>query len=306
MTGKKFENLGKHCCEWPAGKASAEVQKFVEANSKPHDTVIYMDGSVTMNRSGWGCTVEQGRRTALEDNGAHRVITFCLTMEADEVTCLIPCLASQHDSPITDLIKDLTLKAARHWAVNLILRIVFDLHWARQPMLLYKWQWRSPVVCCTVDGLSHVSVRSSSQLTKASGYLSLQSKDSYLCSFWSIWVTYGFMQSVEFVQHVRPSCMTKALTLDITSKFFKEILLCHSLKHRRLVPFYTTFCDLDIGWRLQSQQSTVGWLSFLHTFQVTGMKLDMGMKRFKLNILKLFFNELLRVQGNYCRFAHCI
>ena len=46
------ENQGTHCCEWSAGKASAEVQLLVEANSKPHDTVIYTDGLVTRDRCG--------------------------------------------------------------------------------------------------------------------------------------------------------------------------------------------------------------------------------------------------------------
>ena len=41
------ENLGTHCREWPARKASAEVQMLVEANSKPHDIVIYTNSSVT-------------------------------------------------------------------------------------------------------------------------------------------------------------------------------------------------------------------------------------------------------------------
>ena len=35
------ENLGTNCGEWPAGKAKAEVQMLVEANSKPHDIMIY-------------------------------------------------------------------------------------------------------------------------------------------------------------------------------------------------------------------------------------------------------------------------
>ena len=52
------ENLGTHCHEWPAGKANAEVQMFVEANRKPDDIVIYTDGSVTRDRSGWGFMVK--------------------------------------------------------------------------------------------------------------------------------------------------------------------------------------------------------------------------------------------------------
>ena len=53
---------------------------LVEANSKPHDIVIYTDGSVTGDRSGWGFTVQQGGRTEYEDDGAHRVTTSGLTM----------------------------------------------------------------------------------------------------------------------------------------------------------------------------------------------------------------------------------
>ena len=34
-------------CTRPAGKANAELQMLVEANNKPHDIMIYTDGSVT-------------------------------------------------------------------------------------------------------------------------------------------------------------------------------------------------------------------------------------------------------------------
>ena len=57
------DNLGTHCREWPAGKANAEVQMLVKANSKPHDIVIYTDGSVTRDRSGSGFMVKQDGRT---------------------------------------------------------------------------------------------------------------------------------------------------------------------------------------------------------------------------------------------------
>ena len=88
------ENLGTHCREWPAGKANAEVQMLVEANSKPHDIVIYTDGSVTRDRSGWGFTVKQDGRPVHEDSGAHRVTTSSLTMEVEAITHAIQSLAS--------------------------------------------------------------------------------------------------------------------------------------------------------------------------------------------------------------------
>ena len=95
------ENLGTHCREWPAGKANAEVPMLVEANSKPHDIVIYTDGSVTRDRSGWGFTVKQGGRTVHEDTGSHRVMTSSLTMEVDAVAHAIQWLAPQRDAQIT-------------------------------------------------------------------------------------------------------------------------------------------------------------------------------------------------------------
>ena len=98
------ENLGTHCREWPAEKTNAEVQMLVEANSKSHDIVIYTDGSVTRDRSGWGFTVKQDGRTVHEDSGAHRVTTSSLTMEVEAVTHAIQWLASQHDARITHAI----------------------------------------------------------------------------------------------------------------------------------------------------------------------------------------------------------
>ena len=80
------EKLGTHCREWPAGKANAEVQVLVEADSKPHDIVMCTDGSVTRDRSGWGFMVKQGGRTVHEDSRAHRVTTSTLTMEEEAVT----------------------------------------------------------------------------------------------------------------------------------------------------------------------------------------------------------------------------
>ena len=94
------ENLGTHCREWSAEKASAEVQMLVEANSKPHDIVSYTDGSVTRDRSGWGFTVKQGGRTVHEDSVSHRVTTSSLTMEVEVVTHALQWLASQRDAQI--------------------------------------------------------------------------------------------------------------------------------------------------------------------------------------------------------------
>ena len=95
----------RHTLPWMASwKTNAEVQMLVEANSKPHDIVIYTDGSVTKDRSGWGFTVKQGGRTVHEDSGAHRVMTSSLTMEVEAVPHAIQWLASQRDAQITHAI----------------------------------------------------------------------------------------------------------------------------------------------------------------------------------------------------------
>ena len=76
------ENLITHCREWPAGRASAEVQMLVEAKGKPPDIALYTDGSPTRDRSGWGFTVKQGGRTVHEDSGAHRVMIIIIIMSS--------------------------------------------------------------------------------------------------------------------------------------------------------------------------------------------------------------------------------
>ena len=66
--------------------------------------MIYTDGSVTRERSGWGFTVKHGGRTAHEDSGAPRVTTSSLTMEVEAVTHAIQWLASHRDAQITHAI----------------------------------------------------------------------------------------------------------------------------------------------------------------------------------------------------------
>ena len=59
-TGSATTELGTNRPEWPAGEISAEKQMLVEANSKPHDVLIYTEGSVKRAQYGWGFTVKQG------------------------------------------------------------------------------------------------------------------------------------------------------------------------------------------------------------------------------------------------------
>ena len=112
------ENLGTHCREWQAGKANAEHQMLVEANSK-HDMVIYTDGSFTKDPSDWGFTVKQGGRTVHEDSRSHRVMTSSLTMEIEAVTHAIQWLASQRDAQITHaIILTDSMNLCKRWSLE--------------------------------------------------------------------------------------------------------------------------------------------------------------------------------------------
>ena len=65
------ENLGKQCREKPAGKTEPEIKLLIRENSKPQDLIVYTDGSVTRDQSGWGFTVKQGETTIHEDSAAY-------------------------------------------------------------------------------------------------------------------------------------------------------------------------------------------------------------------------------------------
>ena len=95
------ESLGIHCHEWPAGKANAEVQMLLKANSKPDDIVIYTDVFVTRDWSGWGVHSQAGWK-----NCAYTVVstTSSLTMEVEAVTHTIQQLACQCHAQITHAI----------------------------------------------------------------------------------------------------------------------------------------------------------------------------------------------------------
>ena len=84
--------------EWLAGKANSDVQMLVEANSKPRGIVIYTDGSVTRNWSGWGSW------SSRVDIGSHRITTSSLTMEVEAVTHAVQWVASQRNVQITQAI----------------------------------------------------------------------------------------------------------------------------------------------------------------------------------------------------------
>jgi len=71
------ENLGKHCREWPAGKPESEIKLLIQENSKPQGRIVYTDGSVTKDQSGWGFTVKQDATTIHEDSAAYTVSTSC-------------------------------------------------------------------------------------------------------------------------------------------------------------------------------------------------------------------------------------
>ena len=60
--GEVFISWGLHV------KADSKIRQLVQENSKPQDIIVYIDGSVTKDQSGWGFTVKQGVTTIHEDS----------------------------------------------------------------------------------------------------------------------------------------------------------------------------------------------------------------------------------------------
>ena len=75
MSGKGTQTdarkLGKAGREWPAGKTESEIKLLIQENSRPQDLIMYTDGSVTEDQSGWGFTVEQSATTIHEESAAY-------------------------------------------------------------------------------------------------------------------------------------------------------------------------------------------------------------------------------------------
>ena len=88
----------------PAGQADSEIRHLVQENSEPQDLVVYTDGSVTKDQSGWGFTVKQGVTTMHEDSAAYEVPTSSLTMETEAVIHALRWIASKGDSQTTHAI----------------------------------------------------------------------------------------------------------------------------------------------------------------------------------------------------------
>ena len=65
------------------------------------DIVVYTDGSVTKDQSGWCFTVKQGATTIHEDSAAYTVSTSSFTMEVEAVTHALRWIASLADSRTT-------------------------------------------------------------------------------------------------------------------------------------------------------------------------------------------------------------
>ena len=82
------ENLGKHCVKNGQQAKRSQRSSFNSHSKKqqPQDFIVYIEGSVTKDQSGWGFTVKQGAITIHEDSAAYTVSTSSLTMEGEVVT----------------------------------------------------------------------------------------------------------------------------------------------------------------------------------------------------------------------------
>jgi len=76
----------------------SEIQLLSQENSRLHDPLVYADGSVTKDQSGWGFAVKQVVTTIHEDRAAYTVSSPSLTMDMEAVTftSLLDCLKTTH------------------------------------------------------------------------------------------------------------------------------------------------------------------------------------------------------------------
>ena len=77
---------------------------FHSIKQQTQDHVLYTNGSVTKDQSGWVFTVKQDATTIHEDSAACTVSTFSLTMDMEEVTHALHRFSSGGDSQTTHAI----------------------------------------------------------------------------------------------------------------------------------------------------------------------------------------------------------
>ena len=82
----------------------SEIKLLIQQNSRPQDLIVYTDGSVTKDQSGWGYTVKQCATTIDKDRAAYMVSISSLTMEAEAVTHDLRWIASRGDIQTTHAI----------------------------------------------------------------------------------------------------------------------------------------------------------------------------------------------------------
>ena len=70
------ENLEKQYRECPAGKTESVIKLLIQENSKQQDRILYIDGSVTKDQSGWGFTVKQGATTIHEESAVTHALRW--------------------------------------------------------------------------------------------------------------------------------------------------------------------------------------------------------------------------------------
>ena len=139
--------LGIHFDRMLTYRKRMETTALIQENSKPQDPIVYTDGSVTKDLSGWGFTVKQGATTIHEDSAAYTVLTSSLTVEAEAVIHAFRWIASGGDSHTTsDIILTDSMSLLQkvksgmgspHWNVSMV-----DIH-LRKPLDVLSWTRQS-------------------------------------------------------------------------------------------------------------------------------------------------------------------
>ena len=98
------ENLLKALSRTASRQNRVRDQASHSRKQQTASLLVYTDGSVTKDQSGWGFTVKQGLTAIHENSAVYTILTSSFTMELEAVTHTLRWIASRGDCQITHTI----------------------------------------------------------------------------------------------------------------------------------------------------------------------------------------------------------
>ena len=147
---KLYDSLGTYYVLPPSsGRLEFPSDEQEEKKRKPHDSLMYLDGSIRMGQRGRGFTAKQGRMSTQVEAGAYPVTAARWPFGQETVTCLV--VATQSDTKISHAI----ILAG---SINLLQKVKSGMVYPDWCQVMHSlWLQRLHWVCC--PGHAKVSKR---------------------------------------------------------------------------------------------------------------------------------------------------